>query len=268
MKNCIVFITHKTLGYDHALCTFYSIKNQVNASNIKFDDLYIYNTHEDELSSEFLVEYIIKFEIDKLFTNIKLLKSERETKSLSEDISLIRQYFKNEYSYEDRILLLKSDCILSKNYFNEILSIPQDKKDIYFVAPFICAKKRVSNEEIFEYSKRDSVIFSDDITFFVEDQYQSDNTDFNTRTNFKITDDQIKFTSCYVIRDFSCHFLNVGLMDSINITQQSWGGVNFQALSNFFIPTNRCFVIHKYHDILSENRNMDREGPVSEWLKS
>ena len=103
---------------------------------------------------------------------------------------------------------------------------------------------------------------------FRSDQYQSQNNDFNNRDGVNITDDSIKFTSCYVIRDFSCHFLSVGLMNRINIEHKTWGGVNFQALAEHFIPTNRCFVIHKYHDIISENRQNDREGPVSEWLRS
>jgi hypothetical protein len=56
--------------------------------------------------------------------------------------------------------------------------------------------------------------------------------------------------------------------DKLNIKNQSWGGVNLSNLVPYFIETNNSFVVHKYHDIISENRNKDREGPVAEWLNS
>lgn len=57
-------------------------------------------------------------------------------------------------------------------------------------------------------------------------------------------------------------------MIGIDIQHQSWGGVKFYKLRNFYIGTDRSFVIHKYHDIKSENRSTDREGPVESWLRS
>jgi hypothetical protein len=268
MKNIVVFITHKTLTYEHVLCSIYGMVKQDVYSDKVFDALYIYNTNEKEVSTDNIRESITSSNLNKFFNEIKVLNPSNETKSLGEDISLIKEYVKSNYNPEDRVLLLKSDTILSKNYFDEILKIPEDKKDIYFVAPFICAKRRVRNDEIFEYTDRDSVVLSDDITFFVEDSDQSENNDFNFRKHVNITDEEIKFTSCYVIRDFSCHFLNVGLFDKIKIEHKSWGGVNFEGLKEYFISTDLCFVVHKYHNVISENRNSEREGPVEDWLLS
>lgn len=267
MKNIIFFITHKTLNIEHAEACFYSLSKQENVL-FKFNSLYIYNTHQDELSNDILLNLYKKYNLDKFFEEIKLFDYNLNTeKALGADILTIRNYVTQNYVQEDRVLLLKSDCLLSKNYFNDILSLPVDIP-AYFVAPFICAKERISDTEIFEYISRDSYIASDDITFFVEDQVGSNNNDFFNRSGVNVTDFDIKFTSCYVIRDFSCHFLSVGLFDFVNIAVQSWGGVNFSALFNYFTGTNKSFVVHKYHGIVSENRITDREGPVVSWLKS
>ena len=182
------------------------------------------------------------------------------------DIGAICEFARVNYSPDDRILLLKSDCVLSKNYLEDILNLPED--DVFFTAPFICAKARVSDEEIEEYSKRDTVVFSDDITFFVEDGTNSPNNDFNNRPGVNVTDEQIKFTSCYVIGDFSCHFITNRLTRRLDIGIQSWGGVKFYALAGYHVGSDRSFVIHKFHGIESENREGDREGPVKEWLAS
>ena len=49
MKNIIFFITHKTLSFEHAIATFTSLSNQ--NGKIKFDKMYIYNTHPEEISN-------------------------------------------------------------------------------------------------------------------------------------------------------------------------------------------------------------------------
>jgi hypothetical protein len=267
MKNIVFFITHKTLGVEHAKASFLSLSRQEPISK-KFDALYIYNSHENELSNDLLISFYTTFNLDRYFKEIKIFNYNVLThKSLGADITAIKDYVKHNYAAHDRVLLLKSDCILSKNYFQDIFSLPVDKP-VYFVAPFICAKERISDVEIFEYATRDLYIPSDDITFFVEDQTNSRNNDFVNRPGVNVTDEQIKFTSCYVITDFSCHFISINLLDNIIIEFQSWGGAKFYYLTNYFIGTDRSFVIHKYHDIISENRSTDREGPVVSWLKS
>ena len=267
MKNIVVFITHRTLSGDHAQCTFCSMFMQNIPSGKRFDKLYIYNTNQDELNNDVIFNLFKYYNLHTLFKEVEILNFDVETKSLGEDIGLVRKYFLENYSTEDRVLLLKSDCVLSKNYFEEILNI-NDKDQVYFVAPFVCAKSNVSNEEIINYSQRNEFVKSDDITFFVEDQHRSQDNDFNNRKEISIYDKKIKFTSCYVIRDFSCHFLSVGLFPQIDIRIASWGGCNFSNLVQYFVETNNCFVIHKYHDIISKNRQSDREGPVSSWLNS
>lgn len=138
---------------------------------------------------------------------------------------------------------------------------------IHFVAPFVCAKKRVDDDKIAQYLLRESFIRSDDMTFFVEDSSQSSDNDFNRRAQL-ITDKDILFTACTVTRDFSCHFISVALLDDIMIATQSWGGCNFTNLTSNLIQSDKCFVVHKYHDIISSNRISSREGPVEGWFIS
>jgi len=266
-KHIAFYITHKTLNLEHAELAFGGFSRQ--ECDTSFDILYVYNSHSDELSNEILLDLADKYNLKRIFKEIAIFPYESTTpKSLAADISTIREFSKVNFNADDRVLIIKSDTIPSVNYFDDILNkLPQDRP-VYFVTPFICAKKRVSNEEIIEYSKRKTYIKSDEITFFVEDQYQSQHNDFSEREGVDVTSPNILFTSCYVIRDFSCHFISVGLLDLISIQDKSWGGVWFSQLTPYFIPTDKSFVIHKYHDIISENRLTDREGPVKDWLLS
>ncbi len=266
-KNIAFFITHKTLNFENAEMTFGGFSRQ--ECDKSFDTLYIYNSHEDELSNESLLNLADKFNLKRIFKEIKIFPYIGTThKSLGGDISSIKDFCKSNLDSDDRVLIIKSDTIPSVNFFDDILNRLPQNGPVYFVAPFICAKRRVGDDMIAEYSKRTSYIKSDEITFFVEDQYQSQDNDFTNRDGVDVTSESILFTSCYVIRDFSCHFLSVSLFDSVRIENKSWGGVWFSALTDYFVPTDRSFVIHKYHDIVSENREIDREGPVKIWLES
>ena len=267
MKYILFFITHKTLNLENCDLTFKSISIQ-NQKYI-FDKLYIYNTHSDELDNKDIINIYNKYKLNNFFKEFIIYNYDNlSLKTLGQDIYNIREYCLKTYNLNDRILFLKSDCLLSVNYFDEIFNIPYNIIDIYFTSPFICAKKRIPNDEILEYIKRDIYIPSDNITFFVEDRFQSKNNDFNNRLNISIFDNNIKFFSCYVIRDWSVHLINVNLLDKLIIKNQSWGGVNLSQLENFFIETNKCFTVHKYHNIVSENRDLEREGPVEKWLLS
>lgn len=266
-KNITFFITHKTLNFENAELTFGGFSRQ--DCDKSFDILYIYNSHEEELSNESLLELADKLNLYRVFKEIKIFPYDNSThKSLGGDISCIREFCKSTYSSEDRVLIIKSDTILSINFFDDVLNKLPESGPVYFVAPFICAKRRVDNDTIIEYTKRKEYIKSDEITFFVEDQYQSQDNDFFNRPGIDVTSESILFTSCYVIRDFSCHFLSIGLFDLVRIQNQSWGGVWFSELTPHFIQTDRSFVVHKYHDVISENRTTDREGPVKIWLQS
>lgn len=266
MKNIAFFITHKTLDKGHAELSLFSMSKQI-INNKKLDCLYIYNTHQDELSNSVILGICEKYNLNRVVDEIKIFDYKDTTvKCLGADVQAISEFSIKNFSGSDRILIWKSDCILSVNYLDDILNIPPG--DISFIAPFICAKERINDDEILDYSNRKSFIRSDDITFFVENHVDGMGTDFQNRHDINVTNKQIKFTSCYVITDFSCHFISVRLLNRIKIDYSSWGGAKFYNLTDKFIGTDRSFVIHKYHGIISVNRNTDREGPVKEWLTS
>jgi hypothetical protein len=263
----LFFITHKTLSLENCELTFSSISLQSKLN--KFDKMYIYNTQPDELLNVDIITIYNKYNLNEYFKELSIFNYDLNSeKTLGKDISNICEYCFSNYNLNDRVLFLKSDCCLSSNYFDEIFNIPLNIIDVYFTSPFICAKKRVPNNEILDYIKRDAYIPSDEITFFVEDRFQSNNNDFNNRLDTSVYDHNIKFFSCYVIRDWSVHLISVSLLNRLIIRSQSWGGVNLSQLENYFIETNRCFTVHKYHNVISENRNVEREGPVEGWLLS
>lgn len=266
MKKIVFFITHKTLDEEKCRLTFQSLSNQ--SFEYKFDTLYIYNTHQDELTNDVVLSIAAEYNIKRLFNNIKIFNYDNNThKSLGGDVYAISKYMVENYLPEDRVLFLKSDCLLSVNYFRVINSIPENEQ-VYFTAPFVCAKRRITNNDIIKYTLREVFTPSDEITFFVEGYTPTQQTDFTLSRVPTVTDKQIEFTACTVITDFSCHYINVSLLHKINITKQSWGGVNFGTLASYFIGSYHCFVVHKYHDIVSDNRATDREGPVVDWLNS
>jgi len=264
MKNIVFFITHTTLSYEHADLVFYTFSQQ--KTDKKFDILYIYNSHQSELSNDLLLKLFNKYNLNKFFDEVKLFSYDDNTpKTLAGDIDSIRNYVKEKYHENDRILLIKSDTMLSVNYFDTILNIKSDNF-IYFVSPFVLAKKRILHEKIINYCKRENFIKSDDITFFCQDDRYQNNDDFYNRPNIKVTDRQIEFISCYAIEDFSCHFLSVGLFKFVKTVQLSWSGTNWSNLKQYFVQSERCFALHVYHPIVSQNRSSDREGTIKVWL--
>ena len=231
--------------------------------------MYIYNSHQEELTNEDIMTCYNQLNLNRFIQQIKIFNYDPSIpKTTAQDIASIRDYVLNNYNHDDRVLLLKSDCVLSKHYFQDIYDLPKDRY-VYYTAPFVCAKERITNDEIIEYCLRDKFIRSDDITFFIEDMYQSSDSDFTNRPDIKPTDKQIKFTSCCTIRDWSCHLISLGIIGNIEIHQcATWGGIHLQSLAPYFIETHNSFVVHKYHDINSDNRHGSRQGPVEEWLIS
>lgn len=270
--NHIFFITHGTLGDAHAHATFYGMSIQTTTK--KFDTLYLYNSHQHEMSNEWLTQLYQHYDLGRFFNRVAYFPYDPETpKNLAGDIGAIRNFCAREFESTDRVLLMKSDIVLSKNYFDVILNIPEERHLVYFTAPFINAKARVSDEEIFKYVQRERYIPSDDITFLVENQMGNGTNDFNARAPLSITDKQFLFGSCYVISDFSCHYISVNLLPDLELhaDPKPWGidaYIRFPKLFPHFIGTDRCFTVHKFHSVVNDIRAVEREGPSALWWAS
>jgi len=265
-SKILVFITHHTLSEDHARMTLGSLSRSINP--MKFNRMYIYNTHQDELSNDLLLKLTDEYNLSSFIDDIKLFPgSYPVNKTLASDIMAIQLYCTSTYKLTDAVWLLKSDCVVSSQLVNE-MNKTNNLESFVLTPPFICAKKRVTNDEILEYCEKKYVVLSDHETFFNEDAYGTPENDFRNRPGESPKDPNIKFISCTVKRDFSCHYLTLDNLNKVSKREQSWGGCWFQNVSDKWIGTYRGFVVHKYHGIQSVNRSAPREGTIEEYLLS
>lgn len=264
MKNIVIFITHATLGLDHADMCLENFGKSVDP--LIFDHIYIYNTHKHELSNDILGGLFEKHSIDKICKEISLFPYNESTpKTLGHDYVTIFNFLLNKYALTDRVLILKSDIMISTLFLNELKTV-QDKLQPTFILtpPFITAKERVTNTRIREYCLRENIVLSDDITFFDEDSNGRE-TDHNKRDP---TNKEIEFISCTGKIDFSCHYMSLDISLMTTVHGKTWGGVNFESCKKYWVDTEKSFTVHKYHSIVSENRSEEREGPIEKYFKS
>jgi len=267
MKNLLFFIIHNTSTLEHCQLSLQSLCRQ-SETTFKFDHMYIYNTQADEITYDDILDICWKENILKFVVveEICIFDYDKNSpKSLEQDLKNIMTYVTKRYSPDDRVLFMKSDCLLSKYYLKDIEELP-DNCPIHFTAPFVFAKKRVPNDEILDYVKRDSFVESEAITFFTEDGYSSHNSDLEHRKDVKITDESVKFFACYGIRCWSCHLITVSLFPLMGIVNQT--GIDLRHLEPYFNKTSRSFVVYKYHGIVSENRLTGRWTQIYEWILS
>ena len=263
----LIFITHATLEYEHAEMTFRSLRNSTDP--VEFDELLIYNAHPEELSNNDLLELSEAPELGYIKSRTIFPYDPNTPKCLGADLAALQQYCAAKYLPTDHILLLKSDCLLSTNFLNELTKFPlEDPQEFIFVAPLLNAKKSVTNEEITEHIKLPYAILSSEDTFYMEDETRTVDNDFRNRPGVKPDDPVIKYISCECKRDWSCHYLPVSVFQRVALKQQDWGGSSFEHLSHLWIGSYKAFVIHKYHSIVSENRQTERPGEWGNWLSA
>lgn len=266
-KKILFFITHCTLSYEHAKMTIGSIGRSKNP--MKFDKMYIYNTHPDELPNDKLLELAHKYDLQSFISEIELFPSTYPLlKTLASDIIAITNFCtEQKYNNHDAVYLLKSDCVISINLLNEMSKV-DTLESFVLTPPYICAKKRVTDNEIITYCSKDNVVLSDNETFFNEDAYGTPETDWKNRPGVHPTDPNIKYISCTVKRDFTSHYLTYDNLLKIAKREQSWGGCWLANVMDKWIGTSAGFVVHKYHDIVSKSRSTPREGSIEEFLLS
>lgn len=265
VKSVLFFITHATLNLEHAkMCLYHLLLSYIDTQI--FDEMYIYNTHRHELSNESILELITKYNIYKLCKTIKIFDYDTNTqKKLSHDIFAISSFCQKNYNPNDRILILKSDIMISINLLSDLYNIDSthpDKSDSFiFTPPFITAKSRVTNKEILDYTRRPKFIKSDNITFYNESSNENIKSSTDHVSNRTPNDDDILFISCECKRDFSCHYITVD-----NLFDKDWGGVCFEESRDKWISTHNSFTVHKYHSIVSQNRKEEREKSLHNYL--
>src|SRR5437870_3871787 len=111
MKKILFFITHSTLDIDHVkMCLYELHQSMCNYPSFIFDELYIYNTHQEELLNDIIVSILKEYNIDKNVSKVNIFNYDNSSiKKLSYDICTIFNYCKKNYNESDRIFILKSD---------------------------------------------------------------------------------------------------------------------------------------------------------------
>ena len=258
MTKILFFITHTTLDLDHAkMCLYELMLSLKKCGTFRFDRMYIYNTHKEELSNETVLDIVEKYKLSKYISEISVFPYNVNTpKRLSSDMSTIFNFCRRNYSREDRVFILKSDLLLSCNVITDINKIIS--KSFVFTPPFVTAKSDLTNNQLHSYCRRETFIKSDSVTFYNE-SYDGDKNNTDHKNGKSPFDEQFSFISCNCVFDFSCHYLTVDCMDYIMLDDKDWGGVNFSNCRHI-VTTDTSFTVHKFHEVKSQNRKLDREG--------
>ena len=256
-------MTHATLEAEHAEMCIKALSASVDP--VPFDRMIIYNTHQHELSNE----YILSLCNDLPFIDtIDLFEYDPSTpKTLAGDINAIREYCVKTFAETDHILLLKSDMLLSQSYLNE-LSKFDDIKTFLFIAPLFNAKRSVPDDELFEFTRTNSIALSSEESFFMEDENHSNENHFRDRCGATPADPKIKYLSCTGKADWSCPYFSMDIFPQIVTIQKDWGGWNAERVRQHWFGAYKSFTVHKFHGIESVNRIGDRPGDYGKWLNN
>lgn len=229
MKNILFFITHKTLNIDHnvEMCLNYLSRSY---DPLRFDEMYICNSYQEELSNDSILKLTTKYNINSICKNIKIFPYD------TIDYNSIFSYLiDNYYLHDDRILLLKSDIMVSINFLNELKTIQNNLDEKFILTPiFIDPKENLTNKEI------RNIISSDEIVF-------------NEKTK-----NISPFSSVF------CHYFSILTIWEMNIIEID--DINFLNCKDYWMCTNYSFVIHKSHSSCKNNEEKESDTLIEEYF--
>jgi len=285
MNNCI-FTTHHTLTKDHALHSLTSLLKLQTETTV-WDNFIIYNTHEDEISNEWLSSLIFDLDVFNQIQNLFVFPYEngKYPKTLNQD--LINQFqllVSSGLIAPGKTLLLKSDYCVSFN-FNKVFNEQSNINNIWSL-PIYNAKEKICNEVsmqlIYERLQLPTFVPVDGVTYYrggtnsphtpgtMETPYE----ELSPFADINETDPHILFVSHNIQNDYNLHVLtNDVIKTSLQLSKKSfdinstWGGSHgwFNGAWGLAgIDRNeeiRAFGVHMYHGIISPNRDKDRTDP-------
>lgn len=265
MKRIIFFLTHTTLTYEHADLCFKALGASVNPPI--FNELIIYNTHSHELPNEEILKLYDKYDCTRFIDEVNIFDYPHNTpKNLASDIDCIRNWCLEHYEQTDRVLLLKSDILISSMYLYETTKTDLLPK-VLFISAFYNSKRSISDEELYNFSRSDVVVRSSNEIFFIEDENNS--KDNNTRDRGKFNLPCVKYLCCTGKRDWSCPYLTVNIFPHVITRILEWGGWDAEPVKEWWVGSYMSFTVHKWHGVLSENNPNDRSNDdYRNWLNS
>ena len=274
MNNCI-FVTHATLYEKHADWCLQALFDQTE--DIEWENFIVYNTHEEELSNEIILDLIKKHDTKSYIKNIFIFpyKSDLFEKTLTQDI---KNWFailvENGFNQEGKTLFLKSDYCVSNN-FNEIFK-QQPNNDFQWSLPIHNAKERLVYEDVKDKLKNNTFVPVDEKTYYRGGDNQSGITPRreispNGEMEYHPSIDYVShnFQNDFNLHVYGNNILKIGynLLDNLNEYEYdltcSWGGVVdfYKIMHRRGVPhlnEIKCFGIHMFHEIISPNRKLDR----------
>lgn len=284
MRICY-FNTHATLNQWHADICFHSLSMQ--SVDYKFDKMFIYNTHPNELSNETVLDLIDKYRLRHHFDEIEILPKS-DGKTLGQDMLYLTSHCQSVKP--SRVLMLKSDYGLSKNFMSGLQVIDRntdENSQFIFTAPTANAKEFVQKDEILSYLSRPIFTPKCDVTWYFGSDYRDslgehvfrylnevwdgDPEDLgkSLRICEKPTDPSVRFVSHSIRSDFNCHYMDGKTFAEIDFKGSNpartwnlsfWGIQAAQRVQKIpFVDTPGAFVVHLFHSIVGPNRKEPRE---------
>lgn len=266
LKKVIFFVTHATLTFRHAEMCLQALSESINPPH--FDQLIIYNSHQDELSNDQILMLFSRYKLYRFIKSVQCFNYDTKTpKTLGGDINQIRDWCLANLSPRDRVLILKSDILVSSEYLNETQKTDHLDKTL-FIPVLYNAKKSVSDNELMELCKKNYVIQSGKEFFFMENETSSPENDLRNRmSTFNLP--EVKYLVCSGKRDWSCPYITVNLLPQVITEQKIWGGWSAIQLQPWWIGGYKSFIVHKWHGIISVNNpGYERPGEYGQWLNS
>jgi hypothetical protein len=282
LRNCI-FSTHTTLTIDFARKSLESLLLYQKDKSLAWDNFFVYNTHPDEISNFWLVEFIKSLDVNNQIKNLEVIPYDCENsfKTLNQDV--INQF---EFLIDKgclahgSTLFLKSDYQVSEN-FNAVYNT-FDETNCIWSLPIYNAKSKVSMDEINELRKLERF---DPIPYGV---YYRGGTNYPhtpgsfenivtelSSTTFSDTHPSIRFVSHNIQNDYNLHVFTNDIINKClmvaNRTLKKNGvwGESVGSIPNLFNDVYyneqvryyseiKAFGIHMYHGIKSKNHITDR----------
>ena len=274
MNNCI-FVTHATLYEKHADWSLQALFNQTE--DIEWDNFIIYNTHEEELSNNIILDLIKKYDTKSYIKNILIFPYDTNLykKTLNQDI---KNWFtilvENGLNQEGKTVFLKSDYCVSNN-FNEVFK-QQPNNDFQWSLPIHNAKERLVYKDIEIKLKDNTFIPVDPKTYYRGGDNQSGITPKeeispNGEMEYHPSIDYIShnYQNDFNLHVYANNVLEIGYKllhnlnnDAYNL-DSTWGGAHnlYAGMKHFGVQhlnEIKCFGIHMFHEIISANRDKDR----------
>jgi len=248
-RRVMVFVSYPGLTHNSAAMAFLSLS--LARDPITFDELLIYNSQPVELPNHQILEIIRSHaRLRPLLGEIQLLGPDAShpvgtPHDLASDLETVRRYLAYTCTANDRVLLLRGDCVLSVGYLDELRKFETGDTDreFVFVAPTLYAKPTLTNEQILTKAARDEIVLSSTDTFHLGDlDGAGPDSDFRCLRDTHPTSKKIQFASTCSRRTWTPSYFPMRVLEQANIANDA---VLYEHLPDLWVGAYQSFAIHQ-----------------------